>query len=122
MAFAFYAYANRNNIKQGCFNRHYYSNYLRSAQIKNAVELFGGKKLPAYSYGNPDLYIMAKKNDSAMAVGLWNIFADVIFEPVIELDKEYSQIEFINCSGKIEGNKVTLSDMAPFSFAGFEVK
>ena len=122
LVFAFYAYANRNNIKQGCFNRHYYSNYLRSAQIKNAVELFGGKKLPAYSYGNPDLYIMAKKNDSAMAVGLWNIFADVIFEPVIELDKEYSQIEFINCSGKIEGNKVTLSDMAPFSFAGFEVK
>ena len=37
-------------------------------------------------------------------------------------DKEYSEIECINCTGKIDGNKVTLTDIPPFAFAGFEVK
>ena len=109
-------------MKNSIFGSHVYSSYLRSKQIENAIELFGGERLPAYSYGNPGLYIIAKKDDCLMAVGLWNIFADKIFEPVIELDREYSKIEFINCSGRLEGNKVILSEMIPFSFAGFEVK
>ncbi len=95
-----------------------YRSYLRSRELVNAVEFFG-EKLPAYSYGNPDLYILAKKNENAMAVGLWNIFADSIPEPIVELDEEYPEIEFINCSGKILGNKVYLSEIAPFAFAGF---
>ena len=122
LVFAFYAYANRPNLKQGAFGRHFYTNYMRSAQIKNVVDLFGGDKLPAYSYGNPNLYLLTKKKERAMVVGLWNLFADEIFEPVIELDREYSEIEFIHCSGRLEGKKVILSEMAPFSFAGFEVK
>mgnify|MGYP004513792937 CR=1 FL=1 len=116
LVFAFYAYAQLN------LTDNYYRSYMRSAELKHAINLFGGEKLPAYSYGNPDLYIIAKKNSNSMSVGLWNIFADEIFEPVIELDREYSEIEFINCRGRLEGNKVILSDMAPFSFAGFEVK
>ncbi len=116
LVFAFYAY------NQWYFSDSHARSYMRSAEFKYAIDLFGGENLPAYSYGNPDLYIMAKKNDSSMAVGLWNIFADEIFKPVIELDREYSEIKFINCSGKLEGNKVILSEMTPFSFAGFEVK
>ena len=122
LVFGFSAYANRQYMKNSIFGSHVYSSYFRSKQIKNAIELFGGEKLPAYSYGNPGLYIMSKKNDSSMTVGLWNIFADKIFEPVIELDKKYSKIEFINCSGRLEENKVILSEMIPFSFAGFEVE
>ena len=122
LVFGFSAYANRQYMKNSIFGSHVYSSYLRSKQIENAIELFGGERLPAYSYGNPGLYIIAKKDDCLMAVGLWNIFADKIFEPVIELDREYSKIEFINCSGRLEGNKVILSEMIPFSFAGFEVK
>lgn len=122
LVFGFSAYANRQHMKNSIFGSHVYSSYFRSKQIKNAIELFGGEKLPAYSYGNPGLYIMSKKSDSSMTVGLWNIFADKIFEPVIELDKKYSRIEFINCSGRLEENKVILSEMIPFSFSGFEVE
>ena len=57
-----------------------------------------------------------------MSVGLWNIFPDEIFEPIVELDRDYSEIEFINCSGRLEGSRVYLSEMAPYSVAGFEVK
>ena len=98
-----------------------YRSYLRSRQIAEAPEVFGGKRLPAYSYGHPDLYIMCKKNENSMAVGLWNMFADEIDKPIIELDDCYKRIDFINCSGKIEGNKVYLSSIMPFSFAAFEV-
>ena len=56
-----------------------------------------------------------------MAVGLWNIFADSVIEPVVELDKEYSEIRFINCSGRLQGKKVCLTELAPFVFAGFTV-
>lgn len=122
LVFAFSAYANRTSLKYSVFGRHIYCNYLRSAQIRNAVASFGGEKLPAYSYGNPNLYILTKKNASSMAIGLWNIFADEIFKPVIELDREYSEIEFINCNGRLEKDKVILSEMAPYSFAGFAVK
>lgn len=116
LVFSFYAYS------QFFFDSNWYRSYMRSAEIKYAAELFGGEKLPAYSYGNPDLYIISKKNEKSTAVGLWNIFADEISEPVIELGEEYGSIEFINCSGRLEGNTVILSEIPPFGFAGFEVK
>lgn len=116
LVFAFQAYP------QWDLNENIFRGYMRSAQIKYAVDLFGGDKLPAYSYGNPDLYITAKKNSSSMSVGTWNIFPDEILKPVIELDKEYTEIEFINCGGKLEGNKVHLTEIPPYGFAGFEVR
>lgn len=96
--------------------------YARSLQFANEIKWLSGNTLPAYSYGNPALYIQCKRNDNSMAVGLWNFFADSIFEPVIELDNEYSEIEFVNCEGRLEKNKVYLSDIPPFGFAFFEVK
>lgn len=66
--------------------------------------------------------MQCEKDDNSMAVGLWNFFPDTVIEPVVELAKEYSEIEFINCSGKLNGNKVHLSDILPFEFVGFEVK
>ena len=97
--------------------------YARSRQYADAVKWFtNGKGLPAYCYGNPKMYTICKESDNALAVGFWNIFDDVAFDPVVELSEEYSEISFINCSGRLEGNKVYLSDIAAFSFAGFEVR
>ena len=99
-----------------------YRTYARSRQLASAVQWLSGKKLPAYSYGNPDLYLMTKKGQNSMAVGLWNIFADAVYEPVVELDREYEKIRFVNCAGRMEGDKVVLTEIKPFSFAGFEVR
>ena len=96
--------------------------YARSRQYAEQIQWLCGKKLPAYVYGNPALYIQCKKDDNSMAVGLWNFFADIVIEPVVELAEEYSEIEFINCNGRIDGDKVYLSDISPFGFVGFEVK
>ena len=97
------------------------SHYARGRQIADNIPWLSGNKLPAYVYGHPSLYMQCKENEKAMAVGLWNFFADIAIDPVAKLDKAYKDIKFINCSGKLENDKVYLSDIAPFAFAGFVV-
>jgi hypothetical protein len=65
---------------------------------------------------------MCKGGDGKTAVALFNVFADSVDDGVITLDKEYSSIRFINCSGRLEGDKVILDSSIPaYSFAAFEV-
>ena len=96
--------------------------YARSRQYAENVQWLSGNKLPAYVYGNPELYVLCKKDKNAMAVGLWNFFADAALSPTIELDKEYSDISFLNCSGELCGDKVRLCDIPPYGLAAFEVR
>lgn len=98
------------------------NNYYRQSEIVEAIAWMCGKRLPAVSMKNPNLYILASGNDTAMAVALANIHLDDVLSPQIRLDKSYTQIHFLNCSGKLEGDTVTLSDIPPYGFAAFEVK
>ena len=96
--------------------------YTRSKQIADCIEWLCGKKLPAFCFGNPDLYTICKRDANSLSVGLWNFFEDSVPEPVVTLDRAFSGIEFLNCSGRLEGDKVYLSEIPPFDFAGFTVK
>lgn len=98
--------------------------YRRSRQYAEVSEWLGGKKLPAYVYGCPELYIQCRKDEEngTITVGLWNNFADPAMEPDVMLDAEYSDFEFLNCTGTADKNKVRLSDIPPFSFAAFKAK
>lgn len=104
------------------FDKQYFNNYYRQHQVTEGIEWAAGKKLPAVCEKNPNLYIMAAKNDKAMSILAVNIFADEIAEPVITLDKAYSSVRFLNCSGDLRGNKLYLSEIPSFGFAAFEVK
>lgn len=96
--------------------------YARSRQYAENVQWLSGIKLPAYVYGNPELYVLCKKDNNTMTVGLWNFFADIAIEPTVELDREYSDISFLNCCGELCGDKVWLCDISPYGFAAFEVR
>ncbi len=96
--------------------------YERNRQYRESIYRLSGERLPAEIGGHPALYIQCKKGESGLAVGLWNFFADTVYEPEIILDGDYTEIEFINCTGSLSGNTVKLSDIAPFGFAGFAVK
>ncbi len=96
--------------------------YARSRQYAELIPWLGGEHLPAYVYGNPALYIQCKKNENGMAVGLWNFFADPTLFTTVELGAIYRSIEFVNCSGRLEGDRVILSEIPAFGFASFEVK
>jgi len=123
-----YVYENKNGQRFCVYNfMHHrvetYSSYARAEQMKNAVEWISKKKLPARLIGNnPYVYIMCKKDEDSLSVGLWNLCQDKVSTPKVILNKEYKSIHFINCSGALQGNEVVLSTLPTLSFCGFEVK
>jgi len=97
-------------------------NYTTQRLLVKQIPWLGKKPLPAVCTGNPDLYVQAKGNDSCLTVGLWNAFADEILSPTVELDSDYRSITFLNCKGKLQGNRVVLEDMPAYTYAFFRVE
>ena len=104
------------------FCPNFYNNYHRQKQLFDAIEYVGRKKFPAVCLKNPCLYTMASKDEKAMSVALFNQFEDEILKPEIRLDREYTSIKFVSCTGELVGDKVYLSEIAPYGVAAFEVK
>lgn len=104
-------FANDNSLKQ----------YARAKQLAEKLQWLGGKKLPVTLPANPDLYVLCKRDKKAMSVFLGNFFEDGVNGLEIALDKKYDDIKFINCSGKLAGDKVVIDRLSPFKCASFEV-
>ncbi|MBQ7039597.1 MAG: hypothetical protein IJN39_03410 [Clostridia bacterium] len=117
--FAVYSFVAKTVCVKSLWAPGLFRNYYRQKQIAESIEwLQKGKKLPAMCFKHPQLYILCKKNEESMTVGMWNIFADTVYTPETELDSEYKKAEFYNCDGKLCGDKIRLStDIAPYSFA-----
>ena len=100
-----------------------YRNYMRQKQLVRCIEWLQRKKLPCICTGNPDLYIMCKKNGSGeYSVGLWNLSEDYIETPTIEMNGKIINANFINCLGEINESKIVLETVQPFAFAGFTAR
>lgn len=95
----------------GTIRRH----YRRAVQINCALEAFG-EKLPLKCFGNPDLYVICKKSENSMAIGLWNCFEDYCRNTEIELECEYAKAEFIGCTGRLDGRKIVIDKIPAFEF------
>lgn len=102
----------------------FYRNYMRSKEIARVCKQFFLSPLPAYSANHPYLYIMAKKSadSNALSIGLWNFFADSIHNAEIYLDSVYKSAEFVNCSGALKGDMLTVDDVSAFGYCCIEVK
>ncbi len=100
----------------------YVCDYYRQAQMVESLQWLCGKKLPANCQGNPHVYLLAARDEEAMSVLVVNHFMDELIAPVIQLDRPYKEIRFVNCTGKLDGDKVLLSDVMPYGIAAFEVK
>ena len=122
IAFEQFSFYTQSNIVSGSPMFNFLNNYYRQEDLINAIEWMCGKSLPAKSRKNPNLYIYTAKDECAMSVLLLNIHLDSIDEPVVELDREYSEIKCINCTGGIDGNKVYLSGIEGYGMAAFEVR
>jgi len=99
-------------------------NYYRQEQLMDAVEWLNNRPLPAKCVKNPLLYTLVSRDEQtgAMAVGLFNTYEDALLNAEIQLDGEYSSIRFVNCQGRLEGNRVILEgEVHPLSTAAFEV-
>jgi len=102
----------------------HFRTYAKTEQLISAIEWVSGKTFPVKCFGNPDLYMMCKEDETTLTVGLWNFSRDKIKVPFITLDRKYSKITPINCKGKLDkkNNTVTLSTLYPFEFCGFTLK
>ncbi|MBQ2701500.1 MAG: hypothetical protein IJF64_00780, partial [Clostridia bacterium] len=86
--------------------------------IADTMPWLSGKKLPAFCYGNPNLYIQCKEDEKALVVGIWNFFDDEVIDPVIELGEAYKHAEFLCGSGTLDQTTVHLDDIPPYAFRG----
>ncbi len=106
------------SVTEGVFR-----SYSRQRQITAALEWAGRKKLPAVCPGNPDLYIVCRRDGDKLTVGLFNLSADEIFEPEVTLDREYRQAELFGAEGILDGDTVKISTViAPYSFTGIALQ
>lgn len=103
-------------------SEHAIKQYARGTLIENWIKSIG-KTLPVSMLGNPDCYMLCKENENKeKAVWIGNFFADECLNTTVILDREYTQIEFINCTGKLNGNIVEIDYIAPYASLGFVVK
>lgn len=99
-----------------------FRSYCRQSELVENYEWLAGKKLPAVLLGNPDAYLLCKEGKESLTVGIWNFSADNILTPVINLARQYSRAEFVNCSGELKNDTVHLHCEIPaFSFACVEL-
>lgn len=99
----------------------YHRVYGRSHLLARAAEWVSGRKLPAWTSGSPDLYLMCKENDGTLAVGLFNLFEDEALDTEIHLGDSYRSVTFFSGSGRLDGDRVLLDDIPPFGVVTFEV-
>ena len=70
----------------------------------------------------PETELLVRRDENSMAVAVLNIYYDEIIDPVIRLDKAYSHLTCINCTGRLEGDRVLLDTIPPYGFAAFQVR
>ncbi|MBR5519924.1 MAG: hypothetical protein IKU55_04325 [Clostridia bacterium] len=103
-------------------NARFLRNYCLPRLLASELGWAGRAELPVTCFGNPDLYVMAKRDETTLTVGLWNIFADEALAPELTLDRAYTKIETIRGEAEVIGNTVKFStDIPAFGFAGFTV-
>ncbi len=105
-------------------NCNYFDSYYRQKQLTSDIEWLCGEKLPVKTIGNPYVYAQsARGEDGSLSVAVFNMNIDEVIDAEIVLDKEYSEVEFIGCTGELSGDKIKLtSDIAAYGTAAFEVR
>lgn len=103
-------------------NSDLYHGYLLQRVLHDGIEWISRQPLPASCLGNPDLYLLCRRQGDALSVALFNCFADSILCPEIRLDQAYDTIRLVNTAGVLNGNTVRLSELPAFGFAAFRVE
>jgi hypothetical protein len=82
-----------------------------------------GKPLDAYiETKNPSLYMLGKKNDNELKIGIWNLFDDKCSGIRVKINVPFGQVEFINCKGHVDGEAAVIdSVLYPYEFCALKV-
>ncbi|MBE6662410.1 MAG: hypothetical protein E7606_03920 [Ruminococcaceae bacterium] len=80
-----------------------------------------GGRLPAHCPAAPDLYTLCSRGEHSLAIGFFNCYADDVLNPVIALDRAYTSARFVGCEGRLEGDRLILSDIPAYKSVAIEV-
>lgn len=99
-------------------------NYCRRRQLADYASWLNGTAPDVCVRGShPQLYLMVKKNEKAMSVGLWNLYPDRIDRLRVQVATDSNEIEFVGCTGHREGREIVLdTPLYPYEFAAFEIQ
>lgn len=111
------------DIKKAMGTKGWISSYARRRSILKSIKWLG-KAVDISAVGNyPELYIITKQKGETLVAGTWNLFADKIENMRLNIDRDFTDVRFVNCKGHTEGNTIVLdSVLYPYEFAGFEIK
>lgn len=102
-------------------NEALYRQYARARQLQNSIFGLCGRKLPASFAASPDVYIICKKGESSLSIGLWNFFADPILEYKIELEKNYKNIKIFGAEAEYGEKEIVLPEIKAYEFVFVEL-
>ncbi len=95
--------------------------YLRQGQVA-AFAAAAGEPLPAFCPGCPELYILAKRRGTSIAVGLWNLFPDPIKAPRVKMPSEVKSVKGLRSRAHAQGDEVLLDGIPAYGYAFFEAR
>ena len=96
--------------------------WCRAALLRQQLPWLSGRPLDAVCDAAPDLYMLAKRDENGLTVGLWNFGLDEVFRPVVHLGEAWQTVEDVCGGAVLDGKTVTLEELPAFGFACFTVK
>ena len=102
--------------------------YLRQSQLICALNELGGQPLPVYCSGEPDVYIIAKRSGNRLAVGIWNLSPDEIFDAELVFPlRSVTLADTVDCaahSANADGQsgRLVIERLLPYRAAAVEVE
>lgn len=96
----------------------------RGQQLNDAIEWLCGKRLPAECNDVPKLYCICKEDERTISLGYLACSEDEIFDANIKINVPFNSrnIKFINCTGCVHGDNITVDYIKGFGFAGIEIE
>lgn len=131
---ASYRYENKDGLKffvlafnnfnlDGGFNANYLNNYYRQSGLISAITWLSGKKLPVTVTKNPNLYVLASKDEQGnCSIAFANVSIDDVYDEFIYLDGNYALAESIGFDGEFLGDKIKVNRIEPYGFVAFKLE
>ena len=94
----------------------------RMQQVHSQLAWLAGHEPDAICDGAPDLYMMVKKDENSLSVGLWNFSVDTVDAPTVHLGADWKQLECTQGTAVLDGRTVTAGALTPFTCCFFTVK
>lgn len=96
--------------------------FARQKQLHDAVQWLSGHRLEVSCMGNPELYVICRKDETGLAVGLFNCFADEIVGAEAAVAGGYTKARWGIRQGTLADGKLTLPSIPAFGFDFFRLE